>query len=1034
VNVCAQPTVSAPPALRDNEAGLPFVDSFTPREFQGHSQVWAIAEDAAGLVYFGNLNQVLVFDGARWEHLPVPHAAFVRGLAVDEEDTLWIGGVDELGYAKTDSTGARVFVSLKDKLPPDTQNFGETWRVIATPAGVWFHTAKALLRWNGQSFAHLPFVTESQRSLAAVGSEIWLTGSKEDWFKVIDQGSELQLAPLPTPPNSRGSRVLEAAPTASPKRFIVATDHKGLWAWDGETFSLYLASPDPTQSTNSIYGMSHLPDGRMGLNSLYAGIRMLDAEGRQIFQLDDNTGLTNNTAICSFPTRDGNSLWVGLANGIARVDTRPWLSHFNASVGIPQAKLFSPTRLHDTLYLPAASSGIYRLVPSVENTAAQFIREESVDQLVNAATTVDDSLVLGTTNGFFEWDAHSLPIKLPDSPTNASAFFPLESRPGTWAAIDTATVRLYQRSPEGWQTDGPISDLDQARNLVEDHDGSWWSGLPVGGVLHTTFAPDFSSHVVTSLNAPEALPEGHGWTRFTSDAAGPLLTCERGIFRFNAAAGRFEATADYGSALADGSLGISGMATDDQDGIWLIVSPNDNRTETTSYVHHLVYGRAGQMSTVTLPALAEIDDPTNLKFEPAKPGARPATLWIAAQDALVRLNLDRWKNAPPEAKPNLLFRNFSTASGLKLELSGGWELPNNDRSLHVQLASPALAGDSAAIYETTFETSSGIEVRTDHNPDRDFTSLGSGIYTLTARARHAGGVWSDARSITFTVLPPWWLSKVALACYFGLAGLIIWAVWIGRTAHLIHRQALLEALIAERTAELAAQNAELVKLRQIDIDEKLAARLAEHQARLEVLRYQLNPHFLFNTLNAICAQIIRSPRTARDTVIRLADFCRLTLHRPKENEDPSLGEEVAMLRAYLEIEQTRLGELLSYSIESDPSLDTLSIPPFLLLPLVENAVKHGGATSEDSLQVRIRFSRDLDGSVLIEVANTGLWVDPDTHLASVPSLGIGLENLRQRLDRYFHQRHEFTNSAHDGWVFMRLRLMSPDQALSTNPR
>ena len=72
--------------------------------------------------------------------------------------------------------------------------------------------------------------------------------------------------------------------------------------------------------------------------------------------------------------------------------------------------------------------------------AAQFERVEAVDQLVNSATPVDDSLMLATTNGFFAWDGHNPPQLLPDTPINASAFIRLQAQPDTWAALDTATV------------------------------------------------------------------------------------------------------------------------------------------------------------------------------------------------------------------------------------------------------------------------------------------------------------------------------------------------------------------------------------------------------------------------------------------------------------------------------------------------------------------------------------------------------------------------------------------------------------------
>jgi LytS/YehU family sensor histidine kinase len=157
---------------------------------------------------------------------------------------------------------------------------------------------------------------------------------------------------------------------------------------------------------------------------------------------------------------------------------------------------------------------------------------------------------------------------------------------------------------------------------------------------------------------------------------------------------------------------------------------------------------------------------------------------------------------------------------------------------------------------------------------------------------------------------------------------------------------------------------------------------------------------------------------------RLTDVCQMTLFRPANDESPTLGQEMKMLRAYLDIEQTRWGDLLEVQVDVSESAGETKIPSLLLLPLVENALKYGQATSRDRLSVRLFARKETDGAVIIEVANTGRWVTP-TERGMVPSLGIGHENLRQRLQRYYPGAHEFTTIAEDGWVTVRLVLRMP---------
>lgn len=305
--------------------------------------------------------------------------------------------------------------------------------------------------------------------------------------------------------------------------------------------------------------------------------------------------------------------------------------------------------------------------------------------------------------------------------------------------------------------------------------------------------------------------------------------------------------------------------------------------------------------------------------------------------------------------------------------------------------------------------------------ERTLTNLPAGDYRFEVRARDADGQLSEPSTLSFVVLAEWWETRWAYLSYT-LLGLILFAGGVRIRTHALHRRAdRLEALIKERTAELDRQNVELVRLNQLELDEKISARLAEEKARLEVLRYQLNPHFLFNTLASISAALPAGRTTARTMVERLADFCRLTLYRPEQRDWTTLGGEMKLLRAYLEIEQSRWGDLLDVKIVCDPALEDEHLPHFLILPLLENALKYGRATSPDRVGVSLGVRRDGDGALILEVGNTGEWIEP-TAKKTVSSLGIGLENLRERLARHFPQRHELVISHGKGSVRVTLRL------------
>ena len=191
-------------------------------------------------------------------------------------------------------------------------------------------------------------------------------------------------------------------------------------------------------------------------------------------------------------------------------------------------------------------------------------------------------------------------------------------------------------------------------------------------------------------------------------------------------------------------------------------------------------------------------------------------------------------------------------------------------------------------------------------------------------------------------------------------------------------------------------------------------------AQLAALRAQINPHFLFNSLNSI-AQLIRAdPDRAEACVERLAEMFRYVL-RYGEKDFVPLAEELEMARAYLDIERARFGDRLRVETHVDPPSLQHLIPNLILQPLVENAVRHGLSRKRGGGTVRID-ARLADGCLELSVGDDGLGM-PDTALERVYEHGIGLRNLRDRLERLYGPAHlpQITSAPGSG-TRVRLRL------------
>jgi LytS/YehU family sensor histidine kinase len=170
----------------------------------------------------------------------------------------------------------------------------------------------------------------------------------------------------------------------------------------------------------------------------------------------------------------------------------------------------------------------------------------------------------------------------------------------------------------------------------------------------------------------------------------------------------------------------------------------------------------------------------------------------------------------------------------------------------------------------------------------------------------------------------------------------------------------------------------------------------------------VNPHFLFNSLNSISALTAVDAGQAREMCIRLADFLRTSLRLGERSNIP-FGEEMDLTRMYLEVEKVRFGGKLRVAVEVEPACNGVEVPPLLIQPLVENAVKHGVAMMADGGEIRIeaRMEKDL---MRVRIENP---YDPES--PSQGRNGIGLRNIRARLESRFGHAASMEIQAREAW-------------------
>jgi two-component system, LytTR family, sensor kinase len=179
------------------------------------------------------------------------------------------------------------------------------------------------------------------------------------------------------------------------------------------------------------------------------------------------------------------------------------------------------------------------------------------------------------------------------------------------------------------------------------------------------------------------------------------------------------------------------------------------------------------------------------------------------------------------------------------------------------------------------------------------------------------------------------------------------------------------------------------------------------ETELKMLRSQINPHFLFNSLNSISSLTITDPEKAREMVVKLSEFMRYALSR-KDEEPVTLRNELENLRLYLDIEKVRFGDKLTTEEIIDPACLEFKIPVMLLQPLFENAVKHGVYESTETVRIATQ-AKFIDGYFEIIISNN---YDPAP--SSKKGTGTGLLNVTRRLEVFYGNKGSLKTSKENG--------------------
>ncbi|WP_192156766.1 diguanylate cyclase [Rhodanobacter sp. 7MK24] len=796
------PALSATATAAHYEGGRHYIHSFSPKSYGGAAQNWALAQDKQGAIYVGNDDgTVLVWDGARWQHIPAPKQATVRSLALGADGRMYMGTVGDLGYLKPDATGQLAFVSLRDRIPPSERNFADVWATHSTADGMVFVTTTTLFRyrngamqtWKPRAVFHTSFVVDGRFYVRETGVGLMqLDGDK--------------LVPVPGGERFANEKVYALlawrGPGAQPGDLLAGTRTQGWFVSHGGAWHPWITEADDAVRQGQLYDAIRLADGRLAVGTLRSGLLLLDAQGHLLRTLTRDSGLTSNAVLALMQDREGG-LWIAGGYGITRIDIGSPLTIFDRSSGLP-GSVQALHRHAGTLYA-GSTEGLYRLA---SGTNPHFEDVTQVPGVIWGFAEIGDQMLIASDSGVFAVSGGTFQQLLAPQQSQLS-ITALSLRQSTTdpsrvfvGRTDGVSTLKYENNH--WIDEGHIPGVrNEVRTIRQDAAGHVWLSLWGGGAIRLGLPPDWQGPGDPRTLKIERYGNEAGLPAEQNDIVvidGTLhFTTAHGIYRFDERSNRFGPDPALADLFPDGPPQIDALHQNSNGELWMYTGHGDGLKEVRHAVHT---ARGWRWKAAPLQPLAGTNISTLLDDA-------DGILWMGGDAGLFRY--DSTRVIPQDAQLSTLLRratgpdnhvlfadNFATA--------GSPDIPWEQNSIRFEFALPSYTLSDATRYQIWLQGLDRDWSAWSESTYRDYTNLPDGHYRFHVRARNVYGQQGREATFDFRILPPWYRSTWAWLLWIASALLVLAQLVHWRSTALRRRNRALATLVTQRTAELAQAN------------------------------------------------------------------------------------------------------------------------------------------------------------------------------------------------------------------------------------
>lgn len=801
--------------------GVPYVQNYPKSAYLSGNQNWSIVKDKNGLMYFGNAEGLLTFDGKYWQQNEMPNRQIVRAVAAAPDGLIYTGSFGEFGYWSFQNRKL-TYTSLIRLIPKPYKITDEVWKIYVIGKKVIFQTFSTIYIYEGKKIsivkAQAPFLF-----VHVAGNKIFA--------EIIGKGlHELQgknLIPLLGSDILGNTGILSILPYKN-NSFIIGTSKNGLFIYDGIKFAS-LSSP-----ANQFLKTFQLNNGVKILNKYYAygtilnGLIIIDENGNVVQRINKSSGLQNNTILSLYADNEQN-LWTGLDNGIDRIELNSPLYFYFDKVG-QFGTVYSSLIVKNKIYL-GTNQGLFvsPWLPENGNLFNNFdfrLIPNSQGQVWDLSL-IDNQLICGHNDGTFNIVGDRM--EKISTISGGWTIKKLNSNPNYLIQGTYTGLVLFKKDAGGnWKFSHKVTGFGEPSRYVEqDHKGDIWISHAYKGLYKLTLSNDLkSAKNIQFYDENNGLPSSFNVNMFNVENK-IIFSSANGFLVYDDISNRFSKYNELNKKL--GSFATANK----------IISAG---LKKYWFINH------GKMSLVHLtePGKISIDsnrfsvlDGRMVQYYENISQISNKIYLISVDDGFVIYNTTNVQNNNQAPKlPSVLIRKVEDITDKYTTLTENGnegddiKISFSRNNIRISYALPYYR-QSKVKFQYYLEGYSKQWSDWSVATQKDFTNLSRGSYNFKVRAKINEESISNITTFEFTILPPWYGSNWAISLYI-LVGII--ALIAGKRIYEAKlskdQQLILDKLQAEKEAflkkETEATEKQIVKIQ----TEKLQAELASKNREL----------------------------------------------------------------------------------------------------------------------------------------------------------------------------------------------------------